>query len=182
MARVQLRPFYTERQRAQLYAGRYEHEKWNDHKLRVAHTADILRGMQPESIADLSCGDGAIVALADSGPAVLGDITPGWHLAGPIEETIEQCPEVDVFVCSETLEHVENPDKVLRAIRVKARRMLLSTPENEMDSRNPEHYWGWNHDDLALMLRDAGWVKNELELYVPPVAFPYYTFQIWKCQ
>ena len=178
----QLRLFYSPEARAALYASTYQHEKWEDHRHRVAHTAQLLKEMNPLSVADLSCGDGAIVAQAGLGcPVYLGDITPGHQFTGPIEDTVITCPEVDVFVCSETLEHVESPEWVLHVIRTKARRLLLSTPHGEADDRNPEHYWGWDRDDLALMLDDAGWNTVEVELYTPPVSFAYYTFQIWRC-
>lgn len=187
MTRVQLRSFYTPEQRAALYASPYNHEKWEDHKLRIAHTAGLLREMEPESIADLSCGDGAIVYRAFEGrklpPVHFGDLTAasGWDHAGPIEDTIWEIPDVDVFVLSETLEHVEDPDGLLRVIRLKARRLLLSTPHGESDSRNPEHYWGWHSGDVYDMLHDAGWLETLGELYTPPVPHPYYTFQIWRC-
>lgn len=184
MTRVQLRSFYSPGERAALYASTYRHDKWEEHKFRVAYTAQLLREMKPESVADLSCGDGAVIAQAELlCPAYLGDIAPGWQFTGPIEETILACPAVDVFVCSETLEHVENPDALLRAIRGKARRLLLTTPDGETRNDNPEHYWGWDLSDLALMMGDAGWVPEvPAERYVPPVLFPYYAYQVWRCR
>jgi hypothetical protein len=178
---MQLRPFYSPEQRSALYRTRYDHCRWDDHYHRVAHTAALLAGMQPGSAADLSCGDGAITAGLTC-PLYLGDITPGWPLCGPIEDTIGQIPQVDVFVCSETLEHVENPGGLLAAIRGKASRLLLSTPDGEADAENPEHYWGWDVADLDRMLAAAGWGRRESERYVPPVLDPYYTFQIWRCR
>jgi hypothetical protein len=182
--RAQLRPFYTPEQRAVLYGSTYRHEKWEDHRHRVAHTAGVLAGMEPASVADLSCGDGAVVAQAKlTCRVVLGDITPGWDVAGPVEETIALIKPVDVFVCSETLEHVQDPDGLLRAIRAVAKRLLLTTPDGETGSENPEHYWGWNRDDLAPMMEAAGWAPEvPAEQYVPPVPNPYYAFQVWRCR
>ncbi len=183
MTRMQLRGFYAPEQLTQVYAGRYLHDKWPDHRLRVAYTAQLLREMNPESVADLSCGDAAVVTQAKLAcPVHLGDITPGWSYTGPVEETILEIPPVDVFVCSETLEHVENPDGLLQLIRGKARRLLLTTPDGESDSRNPEHYWGWTADDVKLMLADAGWEPEHFEHYTPPVPAPYYVFQVWGCR
>jgi hypothetical protein len=184
---VQLRPFNSPEQRAELYAAPYKHQQWEQHVLRVAHTAEILREMRPASVADLSCGDGAVVAQAELAcPAFLGDITPGWPFTGPIEETVSLIPEVDVFVCSETLEHVVDPDGLLQAIRAVAARLLLTTPEGETwpvrtEWGNPEHYWGWGLDDVETMLGNAGWTpETEPETY-KPVPRPYYSYQIWRC-
>jgi hypothetical protein len=182
MTRHQLRELTTEAPAPKPY----DHARWPEHVHRVARTAAILAAMRPDSVADLSCGDAAIVTAAGlHGSAVLGDIMPGWSICGPIEHTIKQIPAVDVFVCSETLEHVRDPDGLLAAIRLKAGRLLLSTPCGEADAENPEHYWGWDASDLDGMLAAAGWTGREVELYAPPPrageSEPYYTYQIWKC-
>lgn len=182
--RRQLRAFHSEQERAALYASRYQHGQWEEHRHRVRHTAALLREMNPQSVADLSCGDGAVVVQAQlTCPAYLGDVTPGWPVTGPIEETIWGCPPVDVFVCSETLEHVEDPEGLLHAIWKRSRRLLLTTPNEETaDKGNPEHYWGWGINDLAVMIGDAGWTQAVSELYVPPVMVPYYSYQVWWCE
>jgi hypothetical protein len=179
--RRQLRPFYDPIELMAVYSRRYDHSQWPDHILRVAHTADLLRKMQPTSVADLSCGDAAIVDQAGCRPiALLGDYTPGWQFYGGIEHTVTLIPPVDVFVCSETLEHVEDPDSLLAAIRTKADRLLLSTPIGEDNDDNPEHYWGWDVDDVDSMLAAAGWTDRQVESY-EPCPDPWYTFQIWTC-
>jgi hypothetical protein len=182
VTRRQLRPFYTTQERAEIYRNRYNHGAWNDHVLRVSHLAEILREMQPSSVADLSCGDGAVLLGAELSCALFfGDITPGWQFTGPMEETLFRCPPVDVFVLSEILEHLEDPEGTLAAVRGRARRLLLSTPDGELNDANPEHYWTWQREDLRPMLADAGWTPDsEPELYTP--SFPaYYAFQIWTC-
>jgi hypothetical protein len=70
---------------------------------------------------------------------------------------------VDVFVLSETLEHVERPAELLAAIRKKARHLLLSTPLAEFDDRNPEHYWGWDKAGIRELLDVAGWRADHFE-------------------
>lgn len=179
--RRQLRPFYDPMKLIAVYGRRYDHTQWPDHVLRVEHTAELLQKMQPTSVADLSCGDAAIVNRAGCRRmALLGDYTPGWPYYGPIEHTITEIPPVDVFVCSETIEHVEDPDGLLVAIRGKAKRLLLSTPIGEDNDDNPEHYWGWDVDDVDRMLAAADWTERQVERYAPSPD-PYYTFQIWTC-
>ncbi len=183
MSRSKLRDFCTPGELVQMYDRPYDHTRWPEHCLRVQHTAAVLSRMFPASVADLSCGDGA-VARAAAGPGCLqymGDLVPGWQFTGPIEQTISLIPPVDVFVCSETLEHVEDPDALLAAIRAKASRLLLTTPSGEWLPRNPEHYWGWEPADVDLMLDAAGWKQRDCQLYVPPVPEPYYHYQVWEC-
>lgn len=183
--RIQLRPFYSPGDLARLYARPYDHTRWPDHVQRVARTArvldDLAAAVDARTVADLSCGDGAVVGQSRHPWArrVLGDYTT----TGPLETGLETLDPVDVYVCSETLEHLEDPDAVLRRIRDVAAHLVLTTPAGERDDANPEHYWGWGTDDLQDMLVAAGWKPREVELFEPQVdlAFRYYTFQIWTC-
>lgn len=180
--RRQLRPFYSPGELAAVYAGGYDHTRWPDHVERVAKTAAVLDEFAAETgsatVADLSCGDGAIVGLSEHPwrERHLDDIT----LGGPIERTIEALEPVDMFVCSETLEHVEDPDDLLAKIRTRAKHLLLTTPCGEDDDDNPEHYWGWDTGDIRQMLTAAGWSDCRVELFSPE-SVAYYTFQIWRC-
>lgn len=182
--RRQLRPFHSPEQLAALYASTYDHTRWPDHIERVAHTATVLDRLagelHAETVADLSCGDGAIIG-GSRHPwkrRTLGDMaTTGI----PIEKAIAGLEPVDVFVCSETLEHIENPDGLLAAIRSKARGLLLTTPADEQDDSNPEHYWSWGVEDLKAMLAATGWGERTVELFTP-ASIAHYTFQVWTCR
>jgi hypothetical protein len=175
---------------ALIYSEPYDHTRWDDHVVRVRTTiafgtllARSLDGCA--SITDLSCGDGAIAAgiadeLAFDGtpPTVtLGDYVPGWSLCGPIEETIGKIDPCDLFILSETLEHLDDPDAMLAAIRPRARALLLSTPAGERDTGNPQHYWGWDVEDVAAMLRATGWAPTMTTGIGSPG--DYYHFQVW---
>jgi hypothetical protein len=111
-----------------------------------------------QSGADLSCGDGAILnALQIHGDRYLGDYARGYQFTGPISETIHFIPAVDVFVCTETLEHVDDPAGTLKLIREHTEdTLILSTPVNAWDDPNEEHYWAWSESDVEAMLFDAG--------------------------
>jgi len=188
--RCQLRPFYTPEQRAALYSRTYDHTRWPDHVERVAYTIAVLDRLGAElqaeelgatlSVADLSCGNGAIVKGSSHpwGRRVLSDIAAGGP---PIQDAVAALKPVDVFVCSETLEHVEDPDALLAAIRGKARALLLTTPAGEADDSNPEHYWSWNVEDVADMLKRAGWDDRIVTTFTPR-SVSLYTFQIWTCR
>lgn len=191
MTLVRLRDYPTDAELARLYARPHDHTRYPpDHELRVAVTIQIGRWIGPHaSIADLSCGNGAIpngIAAGQIGRSLaqpdmyLGDFASGYPYHGPLEQTLEEIPDVDLYVCSETIEHVRDPTEVLNAIHRKSRKLLLSTPIGEtVPTDNPEHVWGWDVDDVGEMLHHTGWtvdVCNRLELrrYV-------YDFQIWGC-
>lgn len=163
MTRERLRPAHPPERLAEIYARRHDHRKWRDHQLRVAATIEVGKWMCEYGgftrAADLSCGNGAILEGITAGERHYGDLAPSpfaGQLTGPIEETIEQIPRVDLFVCAETLEHLDDPDKVLAAIRPKTRMLLLSTPVDAWDDPNEEHYWAWSRADVGEMLDAAG--------------------------
>lgn len=178
MYRKRLRPMPSAAELAELYATPHDHTRWADHLLRVDVTVQVgcwmIHRTRPV-IADLSTGDGAIPRgiaeeAAPEAQLILGDYAPGYEYTGPIERTVEELADdsANLFVCSETLEHLDNPDAVLARIRAKAHRLLVSTPIGETDpADNPEHVWGWDTEAVCAMLAAAGWrpvVVNELRL------------------
>jgi hypothetical protein len=173
-----------------LYPTPHDHTHWGDHIVRVNVTVDVATPWAPARglIVDLSCGNGTIareLARRGLGSVLLGDYAPGWPITGPIEETIFELGDrqADLFVCSETIEHLDDPDAVLKLIRAKAHRLVLSTPDGETDpTRNPEHVWGWDAEAVDAMLAAAGWaplVKVSLDLR--PAGFEY-CYMIRVCQ
>lgn len=85
---------------------------------------------------------------------------------------------VDLLVCSETLEHLDDPDAFLERATLSARSLLLTTPENETATDNPEHYWGWDSEAVSQMLHDAGWNTVDHRVFTPVTAQTY-RFQMW---
>jgi hypothetical protein len=180
--RTRLRPAYGADDLSRIYSTPHCHSRWADHRIRVAVTTEIARWVATEqdcrTAADLSCGDAAITKVLGL-PTTLGDYAPGYPITGPIEDTIHQIDPVDLFVCSETLEHLDDPDTVLKRIRSKTRCLVLSTPDGETGLDNPEHYWGWDAAAVEDMLRAAGFapvVCNVLRLDTQ------YDYQIWGCR
>lgn len=182
--RLRLRPAYTPDELAKVYATPHDHSGWADHQLRVAMTAQFTHALsgRVERAADLSCGDGAILKALDVSERILGDYASGYEFTGPIEETIEQLERVDLFVCCETLEHLDDPDLVLKKIRAKARRLVLSTPVGAFDDTNPEHYWAWDRGAVEDMLRAAEFdpaVFFELDFRACQGV---YSYGVWWCR
>lgn len=187
MMRQRLRPMPTGDELAEMYAVPHCHTKWDDHRIRVDVTSALAHHMLAPggTVADLSCGDGAIanrLGASHGARVILGDYAPGYDITGPIEQTIHQIDNVDLFICSETIEHLDDPDTVLAAIRQKTNALLLSTPDGEDDDRNPEHVWGWDAEAVEKMLRDAGFTPAVHTTTDLRPGGGNYAFQIWACR
>jgi hypothetical protein len=159
---------------------------------RMIITNDVLWVLQ---IADLSCGNGAVVRDAaeyarslyrqrtqfDLTRVIeyLGDIAPGYAYVGPIEETLGQVPSVDLFVNGETLEHLDDPDLVLRSIACKTRWLVLSTPTQNWNDTNAEHLWAWSEDDVTAMLTEAGFTIDRVSVVDSREWNEPYRYGIW---
>lgn len=195
----QLRPFYTDEELAAVYPAAYDHTRWDDHRQRVARTieiATVFAGAHTpwEDGIDLTCGDGAILTgLLANGTlarAYYGDLVqmagpPYLDVIGRVEDTIlahmatgDRPPPWDLYVCSETIEHVRDPWALLANARRLADCMVLSTPIDEADDvGNPEHYWSWGLADVREMLLEAGWSVDDAVV----LPLPFYQFQVWCC-
>lgn len=158
--------------------------KWDEHRVRVEWTVDRLNTFLEThtrdivTVNDLSCGDGTVLRNL-RGPAnkVYGDISPGQHLdvVGPIEQTIMQ-RRGDMLICSETLEHLNDPDLVLEWASERFTWIAITTPLGETDSdKNHEHYWGWDLWGVSAMLFSSGWLPR----WVDTLTQPFYTYQLW---
>ena len=184
MRRERLRPAYPDEVLGNYYARPHSHFGNADHRLRVAITIAMARSLGPlTSVADLACGDAAIASAVDAAECHLGDLGVGHPICGPIESTIAQVPHVDLFVCTETIEHLDDPDTVLKEIRGKTTTLLLSTPVGCFHDTNPEHYWAWDREAVEAMLGVAGftpftYVALDLTSYGPD----HYCFGHWLCR
>jgi len=182
-----LRPAHSAAKLAELYPEPHDHRRYGDgHHLRVKMTREIVRWMvskwELHSGADLSCGNGAILDGVGLVRTTLGDLAPGYDIEGPIEQTIEQIEPVDIFVCSETLEHLDDPPAVLAQIRQCTGRLVLTTPIDAWSDTNSEHYWAWDRRGVSGLLRDAGFDPIVFaSLDTRPFGEPYH-YGIWGCE
>lgn len=180
MRRERLRPAYSAERLATLYATPHDHTRFPDHLVRanstIAAGLTLLGNEEVDTAADLSCGNGAILAAMPARVRLFGDFAPGWPITGPIEQTIEQIPDVDLYICCETIEHLDDPDAVLDAIGLRARRLLLSTPVDAWGDANPEHYHAWDREAVEAMIVAAGFTVLDYR-----EVWPSYKFGIWAC-
>lgn len=182
--RTRLRDAYSNTELAEVYAKPHNHMTCVDHKIRVAMTILLAQTVVQDSVsgADLSCGDGTILRNLRLYDKHFGDFAPGYRYTGPIEQTIEQIPNVDIFVCTETIEHLDDPDTVLAKIRTKTRRLVLSTPVDNFNDTNHEHYWAWSREEVERMLTLSGF---KVVVYTALDMRPSngdYQFGIWSAQ
>ena len=176
------------------YTSGYQHTVWPDHVERVRASVDFVStwvtegGLIIDSIADLSCGDGTIprelYVATEASRLVLGDINPqsGITVVGALPSTLEELtPPVSLYICSETIEHMADPDFLLERLRAKSDYLFLSTPVAEPSHYgNAEHYWSWDVDDMGQMLTDADWSPVDHMVFVP-ASDRTYSFQFWMC-
>lgn len=154
-----LRPKWSDEELKQIYAAPHNHFIYGrGHGERVDKTIELVKEhITVNSVADLSCGNGHIAKSIGAETVILGDFAPGYPIEGPIEETIDLIPTVDAFVLSETLEHLDDPAFILNKINEKALALILTTPIDNWDDSNGEHYWSWDQEGVESLLDDTGW-------------------------
>lgn len=167
-----LRPYPTPDELAVMYPKAHDHRLYGrGHGERVDATIALaLTTLPPQQrvvVGDLSCGNGAIaLALTPARDRInlhLGDLAildaalPGSHYMGPLEQTLWMMPHVDTYICSETLEHVNDPGTVLATIRAQADHLVLSTPLECWDGANGEHLWAWDRAGIEDLMTRTGW-------------------------
>lgn len=183
----QLRPFHSAEMLAKIYAKPHDHRIYGrGHNLRVEVTKNIVNDAvaisRARSIGDLSCGNGEIAKSTKLPQIHLGDFAPGHKFCGPIDQTIGSMPDVDVYVCSESLEHVEDPLAILKMIRPKSRFLVLSTPIENWGDTNAEHYWSWDRAGVEELLSQSGWTPDAF-LYLDTTVFNEpYKYGMWICK
>lgn len=178
-----LRRTHDEKTLRELYGKPYDSSEWDEHRRRVDWTIDRLNlflGTHPEIVTavDLSCGDGRILRdIVGPTNRYFGDIANAPHIDrhGPIEETIENI-RGDLLICSETLEHLDDPSYVLDRVATRFTWICITTPLGEVDpEKNHEHYWGWDLWGISSLLSENGWTPR----WVDTLNESYYTYQLW---
>ena len=180
--RQRLRPAYSEEELARVYETPHQHSQWADHRLRVTMTIAFATWFKDvNSVADLSAGDAAIINAIDAREKYIGDFAPGYEFTGAIDDTIDLIPKVDLFICSETVEHLDNPEGTLLKIRTKTKAIIITTPDGENNTDNPQHYWGWDSAGVRELLEATGFkpvIFNTLKFEDPALVYDY---QFWGC-
>jgi hypothetical protein len=173
---------------------------WVEHAVRLHLIAGMMATVPGTSMMDPAAGDGSLEHMATLlrpwGHILVGDISKPnveqmraryghraeWHFGeGDISAIIEDGPRVDLIVLSEILEHLEDPDAVLRLARGRADTLIASSPvmrPGQVDP-NPEHLWQFDEAGYIGMIEGAGWERKHSALLRFPTM---YDFQIWVCR
>ena len=174
---------------------------WPDHQLRALVTGAAIAWIKPKSVIDPACGDGTVVLAADllsgiervwlsdiSGPNILDLVKrldgrhPSWSISKtPLEQAMEIAGQFDVIVLTEILEHLEDPDGLLRQAAKMARFLVASSPQmrDQQVDDNPEHLWMFDADGYRGLLGANRWQA----IQHTELNFPYqYDFQIWVAE
>lgn len=182
-----LRPLPPPDRLGAVYATPHDHRRWRDHELRVTVTLAAARWLcgPVRSAADLSAGNGWLLDGVQADAKWYGDLAAsaaGW-LHGPIEETIDQIPGVDLFLCCETLEHLDDPGAVLQRVRAKTRSLVVSTPVGAWHDSNPEHLWAWDRAGVERLLDAAGFRTVAYATSDARATVRHsYEFGVWACR
>jgi len=178
---IRLRPAHDPATLATMYAQPHRHEHLTDHRFRVRDTIEAARGAARlcVSAADLSCGDGVILRSLNIPNKIFGDLAPGYPIVGPIERTIDEIPYVDLFVCCETLEHLDDPPRILRDIRRMRREKGIPHVGRYTDEEVAEHYWAWNQAGVENLLMQAGFAVDSFSVSDHRPSGFSYCFGIW---
>lgn len=182
-----LRPKWSDEDLARIYAQPHNHVIYGrGHDVRVKATIEIAKDMVREIGAstggDLSCGNGAILKGLQLNTKYFGDFAPSYQFTGPLEQTINEMPNVDIYICSETLEHLDDPQYALELIRPKTRGLILSTPIECWEDENPEHYWAYDREGVESMMIKAGFTPNIFLFLDTQVFGEPYRYGIWGCK
>lgn len=164
------------------YAHTYSYKRWGEHVDRIRHTTEIAQRIinteELKHVTDLSCGDGAIINSLTGVDTVRNDFSINGD---GIEVTSKIMKPTDLFICSETIEHLREPWTVLEQIAMNTKWLVLSTPlDEDISVGNWEHYWSFEKRDIQdileqscftpvdhIVLLSAGWT---------------YEYQIWTAR
>lgn len=142
-------------------------------RLKVASlmTVDFLMTQHRilRSVVDLGCGDGGLLSLVR--PRVPDTIqlwgydlqqTNVEHARAGIDVRFgdfltEDIDWADIAVCTEVLEHLDDPHGFVRRIGEHTGHLVASSPNGETpENHDGLHMWGWDMDGYAELVEQAG--------------------------
>jgi SAM-dependent methyltransferase len=124
-----------------------------------------LEGRAPVRVLDVGCGPKpyypffAHVSSEYIGVDVVEN--PAAELRGPIEALPVDDGSFDVVLCTQVLEHCDDPAQAVRELRrvtASGGRVLASTHGVQVYHPSPVDYWRWTHEGLRrLFEQNADW-------------------------
>jgi SAM-dependent methyltransferase len=130
-----------------------------------------LESDEPVRILDVGCGPKpyfpffAPVAAEYVGVDVVEN--PAAELRGPVENLPVEDASFDVVLCTQVLEHCDDPAQAVRELRRVTRpggRVLASTHGVQVYHPSPVDYWRWTHEGLRRLFEtNADWTSLTVE-------------------
>lgn len=144
------------------YAVRAPLAAWLRSEAREAHAE-----LGPYRVLDVGCGERPYEPLFAPYTASYTGVDPVDNPRADLKAAAEELPladgSVDVALCIQVLEHVDDPQAVVRELaRVTAGggRVLLSTHGVMVYHPNPVDRWRWTHEGLERLFEQAGpWAR-----------------------
>ncbi len=136
--------------------------------------ADWLRaegvGAAGKRVLDVGCGVKPYYPFFAQAAEYVGvDVqeNPQADLSGAVEKLPVPDGSFDIVLCTQVLEHVEDPagaTRELHRVTAPGGRVLASTHGVMLYHPNPEDYWRWTHAGLEKLFRDNGdWSTVEVK-------------------
>jgi SAM-dependent methyltransferase len=122
-----------------------------------------LAGRAPVRVLDVGCGPKpyypffAHVSSQYIGVDVVAN--PAAELLGPVEALPVEDASFDVVLCTQVLEHCDDPAQAvheLRRVTAPGGRVLASTHGVQVYHPSPVDYWRWTHEGLRRLFEQHG--------------------------
>jgi SAM-dependent methyltransferase len=133
--------------------------------------ADDLRGGGPVRVLDVGCGVKPYLPFfTDVASEYVGvDVVenPAADFLGAVEALPVPDSSFDVVLCTQVLEHSDDPAQAVRELRrvtAPGGRVLVSTHGVQVYHPSPVDYWRWTHEGLRrLFEQNADWEAVSIE-------------------
>lgn len=186
------------------YVKHYRPIRWDSawiERPRLWTSAVALALREPNTVCDPACGDATVVMQAHKiSPiqhAILGDLSPTTlHEIVPrdlpfsnerhvsdVYVTVGNLDQVDAIVLTEIIEHLEDPDALLRLAATKASWLVASSPiVPDGNDHTEQHLWAFDVEGYREMLVESGWTPK-VWMTANCEDHPYASgFQVWGCE
>jgi 2-polyprenyl-3-methyl-5-hydroxy-6-metoxy-1,4-benzoquinol methylase len=144
------------------------------HSARIALArqviGDAVAGFGIESVVDLGCGDGSLLATLRDLPVRAwgydlgrGNVTVATQSGLDVrcaDFLLDDLEYGDLIVATEVVEHLVDPRGFLRGLP--GRHLMVSSPFDENDVAHYEHHaWAWDEDGYRDVVGACGWTVVE---------------------
>ena len=178
---------YRYRDTAEQFDDQANAARWQDHVYAAAF--DLARRNDCRRILDIGCGSGFKLMKYFSAFETMGVELPAFvetlktrypdNQWIPVDEDADDSafPPADLYICSDVIEHIRQPDVFMRKIaRSPYRYLVLSTPAREVlfaDGRreftgppdNKAHHFEWTMGELNTFLKPYVTIKRHFYDY-----------------